>query len=276
MINASTALRSPLISRSVAGLIWRGLHHQRPQTTVRYRRLSNISNSEATSLPPPPASASTSAVAVDAVPTLVRHGPGDGVITLNVGGTEFLTLRSTVDINPVLRNYVIRAEANKEFTNGCAVFIDRDPTHFSLILQHLRNKADSVNVYSSMSKFSYLNKYGQVLVQIPKDKGELRDLFVEARHYKIKELEDVLCKYDTYTQLANILGGEGGNPFHTASQVLMTVRRALLATGGVGVLLGTQNEELMEDVKEFFSELNLWVRGGKKDKNERPTEPSFA
>ena len=191
MINASTALRSPLISRSVAGLIWRGLHHQRPQTTVRYRRLSNISNSEATSLPPPPASASTSAVAVDAVPTLVRHGPGDGVITLNVGGTEFLTLRSTVDINPVLRNYVIRAEANKEFTNGCAVFIDRDPTHFSLILQHLRNKADSVNVYSSMSKFSYLNKYGQVLVQIPKDKGELRDLFVEARHYKIKELEDV-------------------------------------------------------------------------------------
>ena len=46
-------------------------------------------------------------------PTIPRHGPGDGVITLNVGGKEFVTLRSTIDINPVLRSHVQLAEANK-------------------------------------------------------------------------------------------------------------------------------------------------------------------
>ena len=58
---------------------------------------------------------------------VVRHGPGDGCITLNVGGKEFQTLRSTVFANEVLAKHVVRAEANQEITKSGAVFIDRDP-----------------------------------------------------------------------------------------------------------------------------------------------------
>ena len=73
-----------------------------------------------------------------------RHGVGDGVITLNVGGKNFLTLRSTINQNAVLTEYVTRAEANKELTQE-AVFIDRDPKHFGMILSYLRNKADGLS-----------------------------------------------------------------------------------------------------------------------------------
>lgn len=61
------------------------------------------------------------------VASIPRHGPGDACITLNVGGTEFHTLRSTVFSNRVLADHVTRAETNKEITKNGAVFIDRDP-----------------------------------------------------------------------------------------------------------------------------------------------------
>ena len=56
--------------------------------------------------------------------SIVRHGSGDGVVTLNVGGKEFITLRSTLQINPVLRDRVLRAEANQEFGPKASIFID--------------------------------------------------------------------------------------------------------------------------------------------------------
>jgi hypothetical protein len=48
---------------------------------------------------------------------IVRHGKGDAYITLSVGGTEFHTLRSTINSNAVLADHVARAEANSEITH---------------------------------------------------------------------------------------------------------------------------------------------------------------
>ncbi|EOD36770.1 hypothetical protein EMIHUDRAFT_47209, partial [Emiliania huxleyi CCMP1516] len=61
------------------------------------------------------------------------------VVNLNVGGKSFITLRSTLAESPTLREYVERAEANLEFSKDGATFIDRDPTHFPIILAHMRN-----------------------------------------------------------------------------------------------------------------------------------------
>jgi hypothetical protein len=87
-------------------------------------------------------------------PLIQRHGPGDRVITLNVGGKQFQTLRSTISQNKVLYDHVLRAEANSEYAGANnnsssssvsdAVFIDRDPKHFDLILSYLRNRADGL------------------------------------------------------------------------------------------------------------------------------------
>ena len=92
---------------------------------------------------------------------------------------------------------------------------------------------------------------GQVSIQIPKDPQKIRDLFVEARHYQIKELERVLCSYDWYTNIASFLSG-GSNPFHSFASTIRNIRAALVASSGVGIIVGTQNEELMEDIKGIF------------------------
>ncbi|KAG7343516.1 BTB/POZ domain containing protein [Nitzschia inconspicua] len=63
---------------------------------------------------------------------VLRHGPGDGVITLNVGGKEFKTLQSTMQQSTVLCETVARAQANGEVLDQKVVFVDRDPTHFPL------------------------------------------------------------------------------------------------------------------------------------------------
>lgn len=57
-----------------------------------------------------------------------RHGQGDAFITLNVGGTEFHTLRSTVAANQVLAEHVARAEANHEITKNGAVYVLYQPS----------------------------------------------------------------------------------------------------------------------------------------------------
>lgn len=176
---------------------------------------------------------------------IVRHSQADSVVNLNVGGKEFVTLRSTLQCNPVLYERVLKAEANNEFVKG-AVFVDRDPAQFPTILQHLRNVADSITLSShSMQNLNVLTAYSQreVNIQIPQDTAQLRELFVEARYYQIKELEALLCTYDWGSWLASLFGGSTTNPFHQALQVAKTARATLLTTSGLGILIGgAQND----------------------------------
>jgi hypothetical protein len=208
---------------------------------------------------------------------VTRHGEGDGVITLNVGGKEFITLRSTIQDNPVLYNRVLKAEANQEFTNG-AVFIDRDPTYFHLILHHLRNRADMLhNPNSLMSakramfsrafpeKAHKVFKKKDVLIQVPEKKEAVRDLYVEARYFNIEELESLLCSVDWYTRFAQFFGSGASNPFYAASQAITTARRALVASSGLGIVLGTQNEDMMNNIKGLFSDAIALLSGKPND-----------
>ncbi|CAB9516413.1 protein homooligomerization [Seminavis robusta] len=178
-----------------------------------------------------------------------RHGKGDKVLTLNVGGKEFCTLRSTVASNRILAEHVARAEANQEFTHGgSAVFIDRDPQHFQLILNHLRNKVEGLS-YSSKKKISYKSSY----VQLPKDIKELRDIYVEATHYQIKELQAASCEQNAIVTIIGALGGGGGNPFDQSARLLQQVRRGFVALGGIStVAIGSQQTDLNSILSSLF------------------------
>jgi hypothetical protein len=262
----SRSLLNP--SRAFPSLVRKNFHH--PPNNSRPRRFSELTKKETSTQPP--------VLAVkESANEMLRHGPGDGVITLNVGGKEFHTLRSTINSNQVLRDHVTRAEANQEFMKGSsAIFIDRDPGNFGLILQHLRNQADNVSRFPS---HDYFNIKHQVLIQVPKDKDVLRDLFVEARHYQIKELEDMLCSYDIMTRIASFFGGGSGNPFHAVTGAINNARRALMASGGVGVFMGSQNEDFMEDAKGLLKDVGNFVMGRKNDSStskQPPAEPTFA
>lgn len=136
--------------------------------STRFRRHSPSSSSTSSS------ANSNGAALPTATPIIIqRHGPSDGVITLDVGGTKFRTLRSTVAHNAVLMDHVARAEANSEMSVAggsasasasatAAIFVDRDPKHFGMILTYLRNRADGVHGYPTPTVVvaRRLNKFG--------------------------------------------------------------------------------------------------------------------
>ena len=233
------------------------------RNNVRRRLLSDIKNELKT--------VEETALNAEESACVVRHGEGDRVVTLNVGGKEFITLRSTIQNNSVLFDRVRMAEANQEFFKG-AVYIDRDPTYFHLILQHLRNRADLMHLryetanprFSAKARSVLFNKR-DVLIQIPEKKDALRDLYVEARYFKIIELEHLLCAMDWHTRFASWFGSGATNPFYAASQTITAARNALVATSGIGIALGTQNQELVENIKGMFQDVVALVRGDKDD-----------
>ena len=82
-------------------------------------------------------------------------------IVLCVGGAYFVTTKSTLDRAPYFRNLVAQVDADE----APPVFVDRDPTHFRHILNHLRG--------------------GCVL---PCDKASLHELRGEADFYSMNDL----------------------------------------------------------------------------------------
>ena len=200
----------------------------------------------------------------------MRHGSGDAVITLNVGGKEFHTLRSTVNANRVLADHVARAEKNSEVTKGGAVFIDRDPTHFGFILQHLRNQVEVLSLCSG----SHLEGHTKARVHLPDDDKVLRDLFVEATFYQMDDLLYTLRKKNWLTSLTSFFTGSSGNPFDSARRFMMTLRTGLLATGGLFGTAAVSAQTEFDEVLKFF--------GFKKDENdekeakEKSAEPQIA
>ena len=197
---------------------------------------------------------------------VVRHGPGDAFITLNVGGKEFYTLRSTVNSNPVLADHVARAEANQEMTKAGAVFIDRDPTHFGFILQYLRNRVEMLNHKETPSSTLSLAKFTQMNCQLPKDisREALRDLYNEATYYRIPELQQVLTKTGWFVNVMDVVGAE--NPFDMAIKWLTRVRNFLLTFGTVGGLGGTILVTMQQDFDALLKTLGL----RKKDEEPKP------
>lgn len=179
---------------------------------------------------------------------------------MNVGGTNFTTLRSTVASNAVLADHVKRAEDNNEFLdsgggNGGgdglrSVFVDRDPQHFRFILQYLRNQVELENLTIAesatltgtsgtprqMVRLLTSFQVQSFMPHLPSDPKVLAELYVEATYYRIAELQDLLRDQSVWTKVTIFLGftkvaGFQGNPFVSASKLLVQLRTfAVLGT----------------------------------------------
>jgi hypothetical protein len=181
---------------------------------------------------------------------------GDGVITLNVGGKNFLTLRSTISQNAVLTQYVTRAEANKELAKE-AVFIDRDPKHFGTILSYLRNKADGVSTTSLTARLrSKVNSEPSAAetVFLPQDQQSLQEIYYESLHYQIPELTSYICTKGFLVEYLQMFGFK--NPFQMAASALAIGKRIFIFLGTVITGMGgwvTINAALAEaQTKQSF------------------------
>lgn len=171
---------------------------------------------------------------------ITRYGAHDSIVTLDVGGKQFKTLRSTVECNKVLRKLVDRAISNSEGV----VFVDRDPTHFGIILQHLRNQADGI-YYESMGTKT-------TTVQLPRDSSKLSDIFVECNYYGLSELQHNLCKTSLLTMLLEYTGGGNSNPFEDSFKLMQRFKVGLVSLFGV---VGISNidslvDQLPDDMKK--------------------------
>ena len=157
---------------------------------------------------------------------VVRHGSGDAVITLNVGGKEFTTLRSTVNSNAVLADLVSRAEYNKELTKTGAVFIDRDPAYFDLILKHIRNRVEMQPDATKSTNINWMTFTRSHLLPEKRDDKMLRELYIEATYYRIPELQAALTEQNFLAKMFRIIGGK--NPFDAVHQTMERMRTWLL------------------------------------------------
>ena len=162
----------------------------------------------------------------------------DRIVTLNVGGMQrFVTFRSTVVQNEVLRHFIERAEKNPTtymVDNGTSVFIDRDPKHFGTILQYLRdrtgqigdeddnddksNGGDELRTRSSSNNNGFnqdeVRKHLKIAKQrlehtqqyldlkgklliLPKDPNDLKELYREAMFYEMQKLRDDIDYFES-------------------------------------------------------------------------------
>lgn len=171
-----------------------------------------------------------------------RYGDNDGVVHLNVGGTKFVTLRSTLAQSSVLHETLMRAADNRELALDGVVFVDRDPKHFNIILSHLRNAAEGREPFTHSKVRACLLG---AAVQLPTDKQILRDLYTEAAHYDLSDLCDqVVCKVTWYS-LVNI-SSSGKNPFDAACRSLTVIRATLMGLVGAGATIMAVGHQLQE------------------------------
>eukprot|EP00959_Pyramimonas_sp_CCMP1952_P445761 9333001-Pyramimonas_sp.AAC.1 len=128
----------------------------------------------------------------------------------------------------------MKAAANKELTRDGAIFIDRSPEHFDLILAHLRNKAEGLSYTSTCTVAvnavrGLVQNPGNVVdatydaamftVQLPSDRNKLRDIYLEAVYFQLPELRKRVCKTSSLVYFYSFIG-EGGNPFDKLASVL--------------------------------------------------------
>lgn len=98
----------------------------------------------------------------------------DSKIVLNIGGTKFETSKKTLTAVP--QSLLERMVETTTFpvSAGGVYFIDRDPTHFRLILNYLRN----------------VEEFGKNI--LPKDVRYIEELKLEAEFYQLGNFKRLL------------------------------------------------------------------------------------
>jgi len=211
-----------------------GLQRTLPYRLMRITRFRNLSTQESHEVAV--ATSRTESTLLEgsgtaSLGTINRHGRGDAIITLNVGGKEFTTLRSTVNSNSVLSTMVVHAEKNNGLMKNGAVFVDRDPAHFDIILKHLRNRSEIKPGDESKTNWKAFTLSNCLPEEI--DKKMLRELYIEATYYKIPELQAALMEQKFLAKLFWIFGGS--NPIDATNQALKHLRTGLLMFTTVSV-----------------------------------------
>jgi hypothetical protein len=231
-------------------------------------------------------SVTTTSSSIPAYENVVRHGTGDAIITVNVGGEEFKTLQSTIQASPVLCETIARARANGEMVDRKIIFVDRDPTYFPLILTYLRNKTEGIAYNNKTMKQTVMGvthikvkklAHRPQYVRLPQDQGQLQDLFVESVHYGLTDLQDQLCHTSWMVTIMSWFGG--GNPFQQANEAFKTVRRSLLAVAGTSGIVAAMQSELawlQEKLGFLTGEKGKEKKEEQEDGGGKPAEPSFA
>lgn len=167
-----------------------------------------------------------------------------------------------------MMDHVVRAEANMEVMGSDhAVFVDRDPKHFGIILTYLRNKADGLDRHldsrrllnfgrnndagssSSSSSSSEAKKEASSQIMksaptlsfsssiiLPKDSTTLTELYHESVHYQISELTEQICSQRALTRVFDLLGSK--NPFQLATTAITAGKRVLVLLGGMMTTMG--------------------------------------
>jgi hypothetical protein len=203
--------------------------------------------------------------------SVVRHGRGDAHIILNIGGTEFQTLRSTVNSNPVLADHVARALKNKETTMAGAIFIDRDPTHFGFILQYLRNRADMLSYTNSPFSALSMKKFTETYVDLPQDRKVMRDLYLEATYYRLPELQEALTRTGWLVNIMDLLTNSG-NPFDAAAKWMARLRNFAVLFATFGTLGTTSLIAIKHDFEEMASNVGQKLGITKKEEEVKKDE----
>ena len=104
----------------------------------------------------------------------MKDGDMEDIVTVDVGGTEFKTLMSTLKkSDTMLRLFCGEEIRNVAKVKSGTIFIDRDPKHFPIILNYLRDQD---------------HYQRERMASIPTEEDELAELELEARFYGIKEL----------------------------------------------------------------------------------------
>lgn len=216
---------------------------------------------------------------------------------LNVGGKAFQTLRSTIAQNRVLMDHVVRAELNNEILGKeQAIFVDRNPKHFDIILSYLRNRADGLHRYPNMRQATKLLTFrksgikateqwsdfakmasGVSSIQLPKDTAALSELYFEALHYQIPDLTKAVCSEKFLSRFLELIPGVK-NPINLAASVMAGGRNSLKFLGGTSIFTGTLGMGWMYtkylEAKEMATD--FWKGGDAgKEKESKTDFPTF-
>ncbi|OEU06368.1 hypothetical protein FRACYDRAFT_254813 [Fragilariopsis cylindrus CCMP1102] len=203
-----------------------------------------------------------------------RHSIEDTIISVHVSDKIFKTLKSTLQYSPILWETIVRSEEQQQQNKSDtidSIFIDRDPKHFPTILAYLRNEADGISYSSNdvsssnggsstkctasaiykikgkilASKDKSNNAYTKY-VRLPSggDAAELEELFIEAKHYQLDDLQKQLRHCTFALQAISFLRGSGSgnnNPFNGLKEIIQTIRTTTLMLVGTGTTIGGIN-----------------------------------
>jgi len=155
-------------------------------------------------------------------------------------------------------DHVVRAELNNEILGTeKAIFVDRNPKHFDIILSYLRNRADGLHRYPNIKQATQLLTFrksgikatekwsdfaksasGVSTVQLPKDTASLSELYFEALHYQIPDLTRAVCSEKFLSRFLELIPGVK-NPINLAASVMTGGRTVLKLLGGTSIFTGT-------------------------------------